>query len=1191
MLEEYVKAVFSAEDINKWFDQILEELEKYLERPILVRPTKISLSQETPFTLSGDEVLDFGINKEIKNGKIEIKIDSESVHLLKFIMLREAFYSFLPKSLENHELLKVLLLSKASNMVKNLENFDEWESILNKNRLYVNWRHRTSYILTDKGIKHFIYNIQQYASLYEWFYSNEAINEPTNRTKIYNDFNSILMTEFLNTSNFFEKSTDLEVFRLLYIMFNMRKKYKNKKDFEDFFKTLLEVKKIKSNLTLNEFKKAFSDFSKRSVVAPNYQVNWNFFNIQLIFTVLKFNGQIEINKTRKIIEHLPFYMYFRTHESKFGIETNGYFCIPNKYVNDLKKFLLKLKEIGILKKMYFIPMKTNSTFLNLNYFKDAVPKYKALSYNDKKFDEKLLFHPKLEYGKKSDIDLDLLEIMILNRIRWWAGAGFEFERSREYLRKIKGDLFKFLLEQRALVKDLKENLNIFYKNPELNENFLDFLTMNKKFGFFYIIEQLQDLLDISELIEKLLLSNLNIKNQTDLFIFLNSNFVCRELEGNIKFNNFRQKKELHKLYTSYFNNTGVYEKQKTNLINFLNLLNTFEKLKIYDVSIIKSILTNKNLAEKTYSLKISKIKKALKEFRLKKIKYQEIDNRLNEIVESELPGAVPWMVSTLSVYNIAPVVFWCLIKDFDEISEKIEVFQKFFPKVVHISGEDSFLKHKYHFLELHFLDLNETAKRNFMGVLLHVFGENLVQAIVPTYIRIIQIFSFESLFDYEINEFFYTKDLFEKYYSYVLSISEDRIRGSSSEIQEMPHHLEKKLFREISMEKFNENLTPKKEIDWDIKHLQDIKYLHENLCDAIFNDKDISNLSRYIKKIDLIPNYHLFGLQKYFVYLNPSNSSEIDWKMLFPLGFKGIRNSLTVGGDNSLLFEYIFPYEDPNFAYFNWITHSKKAIAEYMIFNVKEIIPIINFDYNVSLEGFTFSYQPFELFIHKILFDKQYSPDFKIKRFKLFSEAIDTYKGENTEDYIETIELIEKDLKKSIQMGHNSTLEKIKNLIRKNVIFPCLKLMKNRMNFKIKFYIIVPNLNPHQIEQVIKIFHFLNYGFIYLIEGKYYIKGMNEEIRFENGLFLKFHLPNSDYNHFKLIIKKLFEFLGVKHYLMFFDLVKGDYFVNNLFGNFKHPNPLKCHIWDEPQKKWYNHKSITEKFDFIYPEEQVQKKR
>lgn len=1174
MLEEYIEAEISHENINFWFNYLLNKISNQLKRKPLEYPYKILFLEDDSFESIENIAFDFGVNRISDKRRRFLKVNYKIKNIIKFILLREVFYCFLPISLRNYSMLKVLVLVIVSEISSKYPNYDEWEEICRDNSLYAYYKLRIGEVLI-KNIK----NIFDYIHKYSFLFLN--LDEQA-------DIITDLATDQIMQKHF-EKEDELEFFSLIFRIFNIKKRYTRRRDFEDIFKELTLNEKLKTTFTLKKFTRFFKNFLPSSVISPNYQINWRFFSCQYFYCYLFFNPQIGNYKVQKILKYLPFYYASRTYESKFVVEVSGYFIIPINYLEDLKKYFRSLKNYGIVRKYFLFNIGSHENFLNLNYFKKRIFDKKLLLRKDKDYDENLIFSPSVKYISRENYEIDLLDIIIINRIRWFSTTGFSFEQKWKQLTKVKSDIFHYLLTQKNNINDLKKILNLYYSNPELKQNVLEVINSYKEFGFFYMKEQITTYLKLINLIENIINTNPDIINEIILFKNIKNYGIGPKLDENLEYKYFQFKENLQNLFFEYFNKNSKYNEIKNNYQNYLNLLEIVEKLKIFNLKVIETILKKKEIAENIYSSKIQKIQKILKEYRLKKIKFQDIDDRLSQIVNSDPPGAVPFLITSISTRSICPILYNLLIKDTIDVEQKINYLKDIFPRVVKIRVTDMISRTKYLQLDLYSMDLNDNEKLNLLGFIKSIFNQNIITFRQNIASYIIQVFSFEDFFDVENNKFFYTKDLFEELSKYSLSlVKNEKIFSDykTSRIEEVKFN--NNLINKISFDKYAENLKPKKDLNLDLKIFQKIEALHENLENEFLKNNDFSNIIKYfkfIKKINFFPAYQNFGLDNYYLYLKPNESNEIDWKMLFPLGFKNLKHTATLESSNSYLFQYIFPSKNPNFSYLNWLVKSKKNIDEYFSFSIKQIIPILNFNFNLGPNGFYFGYQTFEIIIQQILFNKSFDPPIQPKYIDVSDKAGRSIKGEYNKDLQTIIDLLDHSFINIIKLRHKSKLNTIKELIYNKLIYPYIKLKENT-GLKFKFYAILPGLTSEQIDKIVKIFHFLNYGFIYKIQGEFYLKEDNKTVKFENGLYLKFYLPDSAFNHFKQIVINLFNFFKIKHYLIFFDLIKGDLFVNNLFDKFKHPNPMGCHFWDDHVKKWRNHKSLTQKFEFIYPENQ-----
>ena len=230
----------------------------------------------------------------------------------------------------------------------------------------------------------------------------------------------------------------------------------------------------------------------------------------------------------------------------------------------------------------------------------------------------------------------------------------------------------------------------------------------------------------------------------------------------------------------------------------------------------------------------------------------------------------------------------------------------------------------------------------------------------------------------------------------------------------------------------------------------------------------------------------------------------------------------------------------------------------------------------------------FKIYFQNILFN----PDYKLKvsglkEFNLGKLNISNYFTPNSSEYKALTQLYNWksiDIKSYLGTRNYTVINQLTELLEKKLIFPIISL-KN-LDLKEKIHIILPNMKKDLNETVLKIFSFFNIGFIYEIEGEFYIHGFPKELKFENGLMIKLYLPDCQLDEFERLFDSIFEYLEIEHYVLLNDLFDGKNFIKSLYGSldlYKSYNPLKNLIWNNIDKIWMNHKLFTNKFEKLYP--------
>lgn len=178
-----------------------------------------------------------------------------------------------------------------------------------------------------------------------------------------------------------------------------------------------------------------------------------------------------------------------------------------------------------------------------------------------------------------------------------------------------------------------------------------------------------------------------------------------------------------------------------------------------------------------------------------------------------------------------------------------------------------------------------------------------------------------------------------------------------------------------------------------------------------------------------------------------------------------------------------------------------------------------------------------------------------------------------------------KNVKNTSNVNRKSIFNGIQTLIKKKLIFPYIKF-KN-LGFKEKIHIILLNPKKESIKILKNVFKFFNLGFVYEIEGEYYIHGPNEKKKVFSGLMIKLYLPDCELAEFLSIFEYIFQYLKVERYLIITDLVNGESLIKSVYGNnyfLEKYNPLRNLIWNTKTEKWENHKLFSKTFDYLYPE-------
>ncbi len=1180
------------EEINQLFNNLLIEIHNFLNLEIINSNLKLLYKNEKyNIQLNRKNILDLGVKRFFQNNTLFIEILDKNDKFLPFILLREAYYCFIPNNLKENVGIKIIINQIIEINLQKFPFIKEWK------------------ILIRDYIVDYDYLSSEFDRL-EKFLKLQGAETDENPIKLFfqyirknivlidsgtENFHEIILKEFiLKTSKSMKSDEVIETLRVLIKIFYKVKSYRALLEYQNYFKEFINNGIIQTDLSLRKFSENLRWLNKFSYIAPSYHINFKTFNAELISCIIRFNPILSKAKIDLIIEKFPFFMGSRSSESYFAVEISGWFMIPSVYIKDLHYFIEKLEQYGYIIKKLLILHDNAGNFLNLNYFREFYRKGRIIN------PDHICYHRKYEIDFNSDLktkiaqDISILEYVILNRVMFWSMSGFSFERRAETLRTLKSDLFHEILSRQTSIKRLIKNIEIFHEDKELKTSLLQFLRSNTKFGFFFIKERLQNLLFCMKLIKRILAKNSNLKNIYQIQEFVKKTIISTKINDNILLEDDDIKRSiLQDTLPIYFKNKEEFNQKIKTYRTYLNLLESCFRLKIFDLKAIIKIIEDEIIKNKIYSIKQNKLKEILQNYRVQDITSQDID----DIFDSFLTSSVikPLLINTINTTNFAKYFIEIIIKDNKNTVNILNRIKRLFPRVVNDSGVEFYTNERLRLVQLYLPNLNEGEKELLISFIFKLFSENIISLKRYFFDGFITPSELKDFYDISNKEFFYTSDLFEQYFIYINKILGNELK-TIKEKKFNNHKIfwsTKKNFKNL-IKQIDDRIS-REQIDFDVNKLSKLSNFHQNL-EKLIVDYDKFKLlktqdffQKYVKTLKFKPTFQNFSIGQYYLYLRPIDLNEIDFKLLFQNTFRKVKYPAYIDDAPSLFIKFLFPYRNPNMAYINWLTKSKKIISEYCIFYIKRFYPILHFDYNLGSNGWELEANHFKAFLQKVLFEPGYGKELPIiKDFNIGELSNSKNYGQNSIEFNNLSEILSWksiDLKSVLGTRNYSLIDKITSLIQNNLIVPYIKL-KN-LDFQDKIYIILPSLKKETIEVIIKVFSYFNYCFIYEIEGEFFIYENPDVIKFENGLLIKLYLPQTEISNFQKNFDLLFQFLKIKKYLILNDMVDGEQLIKNTYGSLKFLdtyNPLKNLIWNDKDKIWMNHKLFNEKFEPIYPD-------
>jgi len=1178
-------------NINSIFEKLHQEIKSYLNLDLIYSNIKIIYNGDNK--ISDDlkkDIYKIGVKKTQKDDSLTIYISKNNKKFIRIILLREAYKSFIPSELEENEIVNIFIDQKVENDLQKSEYIEDWKELKRKSVVSYDFM-EAEFDRLDKFLKQ--ESVENRLSPFQFFFlyirKNVQLIED-----VKENFYDLIFQEYVQRYTEYNDEI-IETISIITKIFYKVRSYRSLLDYQHYFKEFKESGIIQTNLSLRKFTENMQWIKNFSNIAPSFQINWLGLDIISIVCCIKFHPIIKYSKILQFIEQLPFFSVPRYTKNDFGIEIIGYFLIPKIYLKDLLNFFENLESNGytIEKKLYMIT-RANYT-VNLNCFKDFAIKNIILRPDKRDYNKEYELEFDMDYGIGTlNSGLSLLDWLLIDRIRYVSITGLGFERKSETLTSLKSDLLNEIISQRNLINEIKKNLNRIHTSPNLKKDFLEFIDSNKQYGFFYIKQILNDYITAFNLINKFLLKNTSIKNYYDFQKSMKKYGVSKSIAENNLLKAL--KNQIFKDFISiYFKSEKKFKEKVDEFRSFYNVIKSFYDLKIFNLEIIKSIVKNESLIYKIYQSKEEKLKKSYERYKTYDITNRLIEQRLEDFSNTNPPIINPSLINTIGgITRFRRYYSFLILKDNLETRKAIKKLKWIFPLVYIFSMREYKSHENYVYFELQMPSLSLKEKQLFYSILYNFFKDNIVRIKSYSWSGFSEAFSRKDFYDFEKQNFFYNKDLFEQIFNYVQNIFNENLHPISESFNNISRDLWGKKKEISNLITLIEKRVSKEHIDFDINQINNLlsynKDLESNLLD-LEKFKDSKNeyfFKNYIKSIKVIPLFQYFGFGQYNLYFYPTDLTEIDFKHVLHNSFQKVKYPINIDNCHSFLIKFIWPYRNPNISLLNWLVKSKKVIREYCLFFIKKGFQIFHFNYNLSVKEWDLDPNRFRIYFQNILFN----PDYKLqipglKEFNIGNLNISKYYTPESSEYKALTQLYNWksiDLKSYLGTRNYSVVNQIIELLEKKLIFPFISIKNLDLNKKI--FIILPNVNKEYNEKLLKIFNFFNIGFIYEIEGEYYIHGFPEEIKFENGLMIKLYLPDCQLDEFLKLFDLVFEYFEIKHYILLNDVVNGKYLLKSMYGGLdflKSYNPLKNLIWNNKDKIWINHKLFTNKFEKLYP--------
>jgi len=324
------------------FKNLIQEIELYLNLEVTSSNFKMIYDNQNLQSINSKELFyDIGVVRTVSNNFVNITIFNNYRKYLKEILLREAYFFFIPEILREDETVHIFITQRLISDLKKLPSIKHWESLIKKKTINYEFK-IAEFDRLEKFLKQDSTGL--YDSPFQFFFkfvrkNLQLIGE--NREKFYD---KLFEEYFIKSSKTLFNDDIVETLRILIILFYETKQYKTFMDYENFFKDYIKKGVIKTNLSLKKFTENVHWIGKYLPIAPNYQINWKSLNLSALLCHIRFNPLIQLRTIYKIIKNLPFFLIPKYSRSNFSCDIIGYFLLPECYYEDLVNFIRKLEN-------------------------------------------------------------------------------------------------------------------------------------------------------------------------------------------------------------------------------------------------------------------------------------------------------------------------------------------------------------------------------------------------------------------------------------------------------------------------------------------------------------------------------------------------------------------------------------------------------------------------------------------------------------------------------------------------------------------------------------------------------------------------------------------------------------------------------------------------------------------------------
>lgn len=190
-------------------------------------------------------------------------------------------------------------------------------------------------------------------------------------------------------------------------------------------------------------------------------------------------------------------------------------------------------------------------------------------------------------------------------------------------------------------------------------------------------------------------------------------------------------------------------------------------MKLFDLNSIKQILTEPQVMQTIYKTKEEKLKQYFEKYKLYKLTSKEIDKILVKFLHNDPPIIRPLLNNTIPTDLYVNDHLQLILTKSSESQKFVEKIKIYFPRVLIYDTKELISNENLFYIDIYTPHMTKKEKEQFYSMLYSNSQLNIVYAKSYLWCGKVQALSRTDFYDFNANQFFYTKDLYEQFFLYV----------------------------------------------------------------------------------------------------------------------------------------------------------------------------------------------------------------------------------------------------------------------------------------------------------------------------------------------------------------------------------------------------------------------------------------